>query len=228
MRKAIVEAPTPASGLVYNGSKQTGVPEGEGYTLEGTAKAKNAGTYTAVATLKEGYVWSDGTSEPKEITWSIAKAPQDELAFDCPGTVKVDDQISLAVIGGTGDGAVTYEIVGGTGEARIENGQLVGVTTGTVIVTATKAGDANHEPVSVTATFTVTAKDVDPTPDPGPTPTPTPDPDPSSSSSSSDDGGSTQVTPSTGDEKLPLVIGVAVLAVAAGVIIVLAGRLRRK
>ena len=46
--------PTAATGLVYNGTEQTGVPAGEGYTLSGTAAATAAGTYTATATLKDG------------------------------------------------------------------------------------------------------------------------------------------------------------------------------
>ena len=61
--------------LVYNGQEQTGVYEGSAYTLSGTTKAVNAGTYTATATLKDGYVWTDGdTNKTKTIEWSIAKA----------------------------------------------------------------------------------------------------------------------------------------------------------
>ncbi len=64
--------PTAATGLEYNGSVQTGVPAGEGYTITGNT-ATDAGTYTATATLAEGYVWDDGTTEPKTIEWSIGK-----------------------------------------------------------------------------------------------------------------------------------------------------------
>ena len=68
-------AETPAANidLVYNGKTQTGVDSGDGYTLT-DATAKDAGTYTATATLKDGYVWSDGTTAPKTITYTIAKA----------------------------------------------------------------------------------------------------------------------------------------------------------
>lgn len=65
-----VNVPVANEGLAYTGSEQTGVPEGEGYTLEGH-KATDAGFYTATATLKNGYKWADGSLEPKEITWSI-------------------------------------------------------------------------------------------------------------------------------------------------------------
>lgn len=68
-----VDKPTAATGLVYNGTEQIGVAEGEGYDLVSNS-ATNAGTYTTIATLKDGYVWSDGTADPVVLTWSIGKA----------------------------------------------------------------------------------------------------------------------------------------------------------
>ena len=74
---ASVTPPTAVTGLVYNGETQTGVvlPENALFTLTGNT-AKNAGEYTATASLlsKQNYVWSDGTSDDKQIAWSIAKA----------------------------------------------------------------------------------------------------------------------------------------------------------
>lgn len=72
--KGKVTPPAARTGLTYTGSAQQGVPTGASYTLSGTYSATNAGTYTAYATLAEGYSWSDGTTDPKAITWSIAKA----------------------------------------------------------------------------------------------------------------------------------------------------------
>lgn len=68
-----VAVPQAASGLVYTGTAQQGVPAGEAYTLSGAAAA-DAGDYTATATLEAGYTWADGTTDSKEIAWSIAKA----------------------------------------------------------------------------------------------------------------------------------------------------------
>ena len=65
-----IEIPVAIEGLAYTGSEQTGVPEGEGYTLEGH-KATDAGFYTAIATLKDEYKWANGSSDPVTITWSI-------------------------------------------------------------------------------------------------------------------------------------------------------------
>ena len=74
---ASVTPPTAVTGLVYNGETQTGVvlPENALFTLTGNT-AKNAGEYTATASLlsKRNYVWSDGTSDDKQIAWSIARA----------------------------------------------------------------------------------------------------------------------------------------------------------
>ena len=70
-----VEAPVANTGLIYDGTEKIGVNEGTGYTLSGY-KNTDAGNYTAQATLAVGYVWSDGTSDAKEIAWSIEKAEQ--------------------------------------------------------------------------------------------------------------------------------------------------------
>lgn len=68
-----VPIPQANPGLVWTGAEQTGVNEGTGYTLTGH-KATDAGDYTAIATLADGYRWEDGTAENKSISWSIAKA----------------------------------------------------------------------------------------------------------------------------------------------------------
>ena len=69
----IAQIPTAITGLVYNGTQQYGVNAGEGFSLYENF-ATNAGSYTATAVLKNGYTWSDGTTEIKRISWSIAKA----------------------------------------------------------------------------------------------------------------------------------------------------------
>ena len=68
-----VAVPTAKAGLNYNGKEQVGVAEADGYTVTGGSATK-PGSYTAKATLKDGYVWGDGTSGLKEIPWSIAAA----------------------------------------------------------------------------------------------------------------------------------------------------------
>lgn len=90
-----VDKPTAATGLVYDGTTQTGVPTGDGYTLSVIPSATTAGDYVAQANLEDGYMWSDGTTDPVLISWSIAKA---ELTATYSGeTVSADATAQLAV-----------------------------------------------------------------------------------------------------------------------------------
>ena len=68
-----IDVPVANTNLIYNTTEQTGVNEGTGYTITGNT-ATNAGTYTAKATLKAGYKWSDESTEDKEISFEIKKA----------------------------------------------------------------------------------------------------------------------------------------------------------
>ena len=74
--------PTAKTGLKYDGEEKTGVAAGTGYTLEGTAKATNAGDYTATAKLNAGYKWSDETTDDVEVNWSIARADKVKVTVD--------------------------------------------------------------------------------------------------------------------------------------------------
>ncbi len=68
-----ISVPVAKTGLKWTGGEQTGVEEGTGYTLTGH-KGTAVGSYTAITALEPGYVWSDGTTNAKDILWSIAKA----------------------------------------------------------------------------------------------------------------------------------------------------------
>ena len=79
INKATAKVTAPAGKtLTYNGKTQTGVAAGNNYTLTGTVKAANAGSYTAKAALKTNanytYKWSDGTTAAKTVKWKINKA----------------------------------------------------------------------------------------------------------------------------------------------------------
>ncbi len=69
----IIAVPVPVIGLAYTGSEIAGVPEGDGYRLAGNT-ATDAGSYTATATLEDGFTWSDGSADAKTINWSIGAA----------------------------------------------------------------------------------------------------------------------------------------------------------
>ena len=111
-----VASPTAEEGLVYNGEEQTGVKEGTGYTLTDNT-AKETGTYIAVATLVKGYVWSDGTTEDKEILWSIATAHAIVKANDKTKKYGEDDPALDATVTGTfGEDILTYTVTRQEGE----------------------------------------------------------------------------------------------------------------
>lgn len=73
--KGTAPEPVAKASAVYTGASQQGVSSSSGYVLSGNYEEKMPGGYKATATLVDGYVWSDGTREPKTLEWSIAKAP---------------------------------------------------------------------------------------------------------------------------------------------------------
>ena len=107
-----IAVPTAKTGLIYNGEEQTGVVSGTGYTITGNT-ATSAGSYTATAALKSGYTWSDGSTEAKTISWSIAKkAPAAaDFTFTAPTELVYDGRAKTAEVaaasGINGMGAVT-------------------------------------------------------------------------------------------------------------------------
>ena len=62
----------PVTQFDYDGSAKVLLSDGEGYTVSNNNNTV-AGEYTAVVTLKKGYKWSDGTTEPKTIHWTIKR-----------------------------------------------------------------------------------------------------------------------------------------------------------
>ncbi len=71
----IADEPRAEEGLVYSGQTQMGVVAGEGSSVQyDDASAVDAGTYEATVSLSDYYVWRDGSSEDKRVSWSIAPA----------------------------------------------------------------------------------------------------------------------------------------------------------
>ena len=127
-----IAIPVAASGLVYDGTEQVGVEPGEGYTLSGAASATDAGDYLVTATLKDGYVWDDGTTEAKEIAWSIARKAV---------TVRADDKSKVY---GDADPDLTATVTGTLADDVVEYAlsREAGNNVGTYAITA--AGDAEQ------------------------------------------------------------------------------------
>ena len=125
INKAVVKVTPPAGKtFTYDGSEKAGVAAGSSYTLSGTVKAANAGSYTAKAALKTdanyAYTWTDGTTAARSITWTINKANNPLTVKAKKATVKYSKlkkkTQTLAVnkvIGftKTGQGKMTYKLV---------------------------------------------------------------------------------------------------------------------
>ena len=143
-----VRIPQAQGGLVYNGQRQVGVPEGLGYEISGSV-TNNAGSYRATAKLKGGYVWEDGTTDDKTIDWFIAKFVYDlsSVVFE-DGTFTFDGQLkSILVKKETLPEGVTVAYYVGNGRTKA----------GVYTVKAVLAGaDANHAfDRDLTATLTI-------------------------------------------------------------------------
>ena len=120
--------------LTYNGEEQTGVYLNDVYgggssvgTLTGH-KATEAGTYTARASLNKGYIWSDGTTEDKDIVWTIAKADRDgprKLAGAMPTKEGANDGRILATTT-----EMEYRKVGTTTWKDCPDEEVTGLSTG--------------------------------------------------------------------------------------------------
>lgn len=112
---------------VYNGGWQTGVAAGSGFSLSGTTSAVDAGTYTVWATPDAGYVWPDGSSGTRTLTWSMAKANQAVYTAVSVKTYKMSALKKKAysfTIGGSAQGGVSYRV------ARVPAGGAKYITVG--------------------------------------------------------------------------------------------------
>lgn len=108
-QKSGIPIPSAVSGLVYNGTDQVGVPEDNYYYYDVYDNQDvDAGTYVATVSLRDPdcYTWNDGTTEDKQVTWSIApkslsglKVSIKDVTYDgmawYPDLMIVDGQVQL-------------------------------------------------------------------------------------------------------------------------------------
>ena len=96
-----IAVPTPNS-VTYDGTKQTGVNAGTGYTLGGVYEATNVGVanYAATATLNPGYKWDDNTTGDKTINWNIGKRTPTaaDFTFTAPTDLTYDGNNKTASV----------------------------------------------------------------------------------------------------------------------------------
>ena len=158
--------PVAVSGLTYNGKNQAGVKAGKGYNLAGTYTAKNVGSYKAKVLLAEGYEWSDGTTDPLTLTWSINKAGQTvktKVTTKNYTFTSLKKKAASFTIGASGQGTISYKVVkapskaskyitvGKKGKVTVKKGAKIG----TYVVRVSAAGDDNYNAGSKDVTIKV-------------------------------------------------------------------------
>jgi len=85
--RPVSDDPVAQEGLTYIGSEQVGVAERQGFSVQ-EGVATDAGTYTAVATLDEGWSWLDGSTGQRTLKWSIAP-----VAITATAHADIPDQV---------------------------------------------------------------------------------------------------------------------------------------
>ena len=151
----------------------TGLPAGETWTYSiseaqtsGSAKVESVMINTAgkiayrltAGAENDTIRWTVTISNPnyknftKDLVLKLtAKDPQETLRITGDNTVVYGQKQQLSTVGGSGTGEITYKVdeVRSTGDATIdENGVLTSVKVGSVVITATKAGDGDYSEIT--------------------------------------------------------------------------------
>ena len=156
----IVNVPTQSGTLTYSGSAKT--PTWNGYDaaqllIGGTTSATNAGTYTATFTPQGNVTWSDGTSSPKSVTWTIAKATpvltlsktSISVGLDSTTTFTVTSPSNGALSVTSSSTDVATVTISGT------TATVAGKGAGNATITVSQAAGANYNAASTTCTVSV-------------------------------------------------------------------------
>ena len=134
-RKSVAK-PTWNGNLTYNGSSQSvnGTSYWNNYsttymTIGGTTSATNAGTYTATFTLGSNYRWTDGTTDPINVNWTINRAAGSVSVS--PQTVEINSNNYSSGVNVTitrsGDGAISYSPTSVSGLTLSLNGNTLNI-----------------------------------------------------------------------------------------------------
>lgn len=161
VERGTISVPTVSGSLTYNGQAQS--PTLTGYdadkmVLSGDTSGTNAGSYTAVVTPTAQYKWADGSTEAKDIQWSIAKATP-SITFD-PTSVSLDTSTTSQVVAVTytGDGTLSAQSDNsGVATASLEGTTLTvtGVETGNTAIQVLASEGTNYTAASASLSVAV-------------------------------------------------------------------------
>lgn len=161
VERGTISVPTVSGSLTYNGQAQS--PTLTGYdadkmALSGDTSGTNAGSYTAVVTPTEQYKWADGSTEAKNIQWSIAKATT-SITFD-PTSVSLDTSTTSQAVSVTytGDGTLSAQSDNsGVATASLDGTTLTvtGVETGNTAIQVSASEGTNYTAASASLSVAV-------------------------------------------------------------------------
>lgn len=161
-RKSIAVIPSQSGTLTYSGSNQS--PTWSNYsstelTLAGTTSGTNAENYNATFTPTANYIWSDGSTTAKIVSWSIGKASGAVSLSKTSTAITSDSATENITITKTGDGALSAS----SSDASIVTASISSLTltitgsnTGTATVTVSLAASTNYTAASATLLVTMT------------------------------------------------------------------------
>lgn len=161
VERGTISVPTVSGSLTYNGQAQSPILTGydaDKMVLSGDTSGTNAGSYTAVVTPTAQYKWSDGSTEAKNIPWSIAKATP-SITFD-PASVSLDTSTTSQVVAVTytGDGTLSAQSDNsGVATASLEGTILTvtGVETGNTAIQVSASEGTNYTAASASLSVAV-------------------------------------------------------------------------
>ena len=161
-RKTISAVPSQSGTLTYTGSSQS--PSWNNYsttqlTIGGTTSGTNAGSYTATFTPKSNYRWSDGSTTPKSVSWSIGKAAGSLSISPTSMTLDTTTKSKTITVTRSGNGTISA-VSSNTAAATVSvSGNTVTVTgkaNGSAKITISVAAGTNYTaPASKTCAVTV-------------------------------------------------------------------------
>lgn len=161
VERGTISVPTVSGSLTYNGQTQS--PTLTGYdadkmVLSGDTSGTNAGSYTAVVTPTAQYKWADGSTEAKDIQWSIDKATP-SITFD-PASVSLDTSTTSQAVAVTytGDGTLSAQSDNsGVATASLEGTILTvtGVETGNTAIQVSASEGTNYTAASASLSVAV-------------------------------------------------------------------------
>ena len=161
VERGTISVPTVSGSLTYNGQAQSPILTGydsDKMVLSGDTSGTNAGSYTAVVTPTEQYKWADGSTEAKDIQWSIAKATP-SITFD-PESVSLDTSTTSQAVAVTytGDGTLSAQSDNsGVATTSLEGTTLTvtGVETGNTAIQVSASEGTNYTAASASLSVAV-------------------------------------------------------------------------